>query len=184
MAPPLGSAIWSAQLICIIDHAQILHSWTQKLRLARLSGKLGQFSRKFEIPRLFRQEMYSCLACLSFWVQPRYINSTTTTGRPIESQNWQSRLSLSWPLKLVSEGRKATYILVLLWVRANPRPLYFLGTPIFIGWSGLGFTLTQSRTKIHLAVSPSLTNLGSQELEFQDYHSRPPMDPGWVRLWG
>ena len=37
-----------------------------KLRLARLSGKAGRFSRKFEIPRLFRQEMSSCLASLSF----------------------------------------------------------------------------------------------------------------------
>ena len=39
-------------------------------------------------------------------------------------------------------------ISAMLWLRANPRPLLFLGPPMSVGKSGLGFALTQGIAEI------------------------------------
>ena len=64
----------SAQLICITNQAQNLHSWTQKLRLARPSRKIRIFSRKYETS--------SCIA--SFLRGREVLGNAFTWGRIYE----------------------------------------------------------------------------------------------------
>ena len=86
---------------------QNLHSWTQKLRLARPSGKLGRFSRKFEIPRLFRQEMSSAWPAWGFWAN---YGGRAVVGYACQMGRWRGPGHNIW------EKRCAA---LLLWTREH-----------------------------------------------------------------
>ena len=121
----IGSAIWPLDMHTL----QSLYSpmSTQKLRLARLSGKPGRFSRKFEIPRLFRQEMSSCLASLSFLGRPWGDSSRQVDIKMGEMEGtcfWHLRNYFPNENELVEETS-------LLWICTLPVPAnqYFLEHP-------------------------------------------------------